>query len=58
MAKQHKLESTGADRSELRRLLEAAKQDHWDDGPRLAIADWLEENGGESDKARAEVIRL
>ncbi len=59
MAKKRKLEaSPGADRSELHRLLDAAKADHWDDGPRLALADWLEENGGEPDKARAEVIRL
>ncbi len=59
MAKKRKLEaSPAADRSELLRLLEAAKADHHDDGPRLALADWLEENGGESDRARAEVIRL
>ncbi|MBY0228887.1 MAG: TIGR02996 domain-containing protein [Gemmataceae bacterium] len=58
MAKTRKLEATGADRSELRRLLAAAKADHWDDGPRLAIADWLEENGSEADQARAEVVRL
>ena len=56
--KRRKLESTGADRSELGLLLEAAKADPWDDGPRLAVADWLEENGGEADRARAEVIRL
>jgi uncharacterized protein (TIGR02996 family) len=59
MARKRKLEaSPTADRAEMRRLLEAAKADHWDDGPRLALADWLEENGGEADKARAEVIRL
>ncbi len=59
MAKQRKLEaSPSADRAELRRLLDAAKADHHDDGPRLALADWLEENGGEADRARAEVIRL
>jgi uncharacterized protein (TIGR02996 family) len=59
MARRRKLEAVPtADRSELRRLLEAAKADHWDDGPRLALADWLEENGGEADRARAEVIRL
>jgi uncharacterized protein (TIGR02996 family) len=59
MAKKRKLEaSPSADRGELRRLLEAAKADHWDDGPRLALADWLEEHGGEADRARAEIIRL
>jgi len=59
MARKRKLEaSPSADRSDLSRLLEAAKADHWDDGPRLALADWLEENGGEADRARAEVIRL
>jgi uncharacterized protein (TIGR02996 family) len=29
-----------------------------DDAPRLVYADWLEEHGGESDRARAEFIRL
>jgi uncharacterized protein (TIGR02996 family) len=59
MARKRKLEaSPTADRAEMRRLLEAAKADHWDDGPRLVMADWLEEHGGEADKARAEVIRL
>jgi uncharacterized protein (TIGR02996 family) len=59
MARKRKLEaSPTADRAEMRRLLEAAKADHWDDGPRLALADWLEENGGEADRTRAEVIRL
>ncbi len=59
MAKKRKLEaSPSADRSELLPLLEAAKADHWDDGPRLALADWLEENGGEADRGRADVIRL
>jgi uncharacterized protein (TIGR02996 family) len=59
MTKKRKLEAVPtADRAELRRLLEAAKADHWDDGPRLALADWLEEHGGEADRARAEAIRL
>jgi uncharacterized protein (TIGR02996 family) len=59
MAKKRKLEaSPSADRGELRRLLEAAKADHDDDGPRLALADWLEEHGSEADRARAEAIRL
>jgi uncharacterized protein (TIGR02996 family) len=59
MARKRKLEaSTSADRSELRRLLEAAKADYWDDSLRLVIADWLEEHGGEADRARGEVIRL
>src|SRR4051794_31790576 len=59
MAKRRQLEgSRFADRAELRALLAAAKADHWDDGPRLALADWLEENGGEADRSRAEVIRL
>jgi uncharacterized protein (TIGR02996 family) len=59
MAKKRKQEANPtADRSELRRLLEAAKADYHDDGPRLALADWLEEHGGEADQARAEVVRL
>ena len=59
MARKRKLEaSPSADRGELRRLLEAAKADYHDDGPRLGLADWLEEHGGEDDRARAEVIRL
>jgi uncharacterized protein (TIGR02996 family) len=59
MAKKRKQEADPtAPRDEMRRLLEAAKADHWDDGPRLALADWLEEHGGEADKARAEIIRL
>ncbi len=59
MAKKRKLEaSAGADRAEMLRLLDAAKLDGRDDGARLALADWLEEHGGESDKGRAEIIRL
>src|SRR5262245_14711365 len=58
MTKGRELEaSPSADRAEMARLLEAAKADHRDDGPRLALADWLEENGAEADRARAEVIR-
>src|SRR5215467_10995262 len=59
MARQRKQEADPtAPRDELRRLLDAAKADHHDDGPRLALADWLEEHGGEADRARAELIRL
>src|SRR5436309_3487752 len=29
-----------------------------DDAPRLVLADWLEENGDEADRARAEFIRI
>src|SRR5262249_52778498 len=58
-ARKRKLEpAPGADRRDRHRLLDAAKADHWDDGPRLALADWLEEHGGEAERARAEVIRL
>jgi uncharacterized protein (TIGR02996 family) len=35
-------------------ILEAPEED----GPRLVFADWLEEHGDESDRARAEFIRL
>jgi uncharacterized protein (TIGR02996 family) len=38
-----------------RALLRAAKESPEDDGPRLALADWLEEQG---DTARAEFLRL
>jgi uncharacterized protein (TIGR02996 family) len=39
-------------------LLAAAKDEAADDTPRLALADWLQENGDENDAARAEFIRL
>jgi uncharacterized protein (TIGR02996 family) len=45
-------------RSELVSLLNAARQSPREDAPRLVLADWLEENGGPSDQARAELIRL
>src|SRR5215510_143298 len=57
MAKKRKLEaSPSANRGEMLGLLAAAKADPYADGPRLALADWLEEHGGEGD--RAEVVRL
>jgi uncharacterized protein (TIGR02996 family) len=39
-------------------LLDAARDAPEDDTPRLALADWLEENGGEADAARAAFVRL
>jgi uncharacterized protein (TIGR02996 family) len=45
-------------RPELLGLLEAAREDPADLSGRLVLADWLEENGSESDMARAELIRL
>src|SRR5262245_7830148 len=44
-------------RPELVSLLWAAKQHPDDDARRLVLADWLEENGDESDVSRAEFIR-
>jgi uncharacterized protein (TIGR02996 family) len=41
-----------------RDLLRAVALDPDDDTPRLIYADWLEEQGGERDAARAEFIRL
>jgi uncharacterized protein (TIGR02996 family) len=57
MAKTRKPEPT-TNRSEMLRLLEAAKQNRWDDALRLVLADWLEEHGNEADRARAQIIRL
>lgn len=39
-------------------LLRAVRADPADDLPRLAFADWLEENGDQVDYARAELIRV
>jgi uncharacterized protein (TIGR02996 family) len=39
-------------------LLRAVCENPEDDTPRLVFADWLQENGNESDRARAEFIRL
>ena len=39
-------------------LLAAAGADPDDDGPRLVFADWLEEHGGDDERAWAELIRL
>ena len=39
-------------------LLKAIIDDPHDDLPRLAYADWLEEHGGEVERARAEFIRV
>jgi uncharacterized protein (TIGR02996 family) len=44
--------------SEERLLLRAIAQAPEEDTPRLAYADWLDEQGGEPAKARAEFIRL
>jgi uncharacterized protein (TIGR02996 family) len=58
MGRKRKQEADATPRDEMRRLLEAAKAEPWDIGARLALADWLEEHGGEADRARAEIIRL
>ena len=47
-----------APRPELLSLLAACREQFADDAPRLVVADWLEENGGDADRARAEAIRL
>jgi uncharacterized protein (TIGR02996 family) len=39
-------------------LLRAVCENPDDDTPRLVFADWLQENGNESDRARAEFIRI
>jgi uncharacterized protein (TIGR02996 family) len=44
-------------RRELVALLDACKDAHDDDAPRLVLADWLEEHGGADDRARAEFVR-
>src|SRR5262245_30989633 len=49
---------TRSPRSELLGLLQAARQSPDDLSPRLVVADWLEEHGDESDRDRAEYIRL
>ena len=41
--------------SEVHAFLRAAKEEPWDDLPRLALADWLEERG---DAERSEFLRL
>src|SRR5687768_11603514 len=45
-------------RPELLALLQAARDHPTPDAPRLVLADWLEEHGDESDRARAAFIRL
>jgi uncharacterized protein (TIGR02996 family) len=45
-------------RPELLALLAAVKEAPEDAAPRLILADWLEENGDEHDRARAELLRL
>src|SRR4051812_42241662 len=54
------VEVTGEDvmDSVLESLLIEARLAPGDDAPRLVLADWLEENGGEADRARGEFIRL
>jgi uncharacterized protein (TIGR02996 family) len=39
-------------------ILPLAALDPEDDTPRLVYADWLEEHGGEAERARAEFIRI
>ena len=45
-------------RAELLTILAAVKESPADPTPRLILADWLEEHGDETDRARAEFIRL
>lgn len=45
-------------RPELRVFLEDIRENPGDDGVRLILADWLEDHGDDSDRARAELIRL
>jgi uncharacterized protein (TIGR02996 family) len=45
-------------RPELLSLLRACKEAPEDEGPRLILADWLEEHGDPHDTARAEFIRV
>ncbi|MBY0231030.1 MAG: TIGR02996 domain-containing protein [Gemmataceae bacterium] len=47
-----------APRPELLYLLAACREQFADDAPRHVLADWLEENGDEADRDRAELIRL
>src|SRR3954453_14976730 len=47
-----------APRPKLVALLESAKDQPDEVAPRLVLADWLEEFGDESDRARAEFVRL
>jgi uncharacterized protein (TIGR02996 family) len=49
---------TRSPRPELLGLLQTARESPGDLAPRLVVADWLEEHGDESDRARAEFIRL
>src|SRR4051794_30665422 len=42
--------------ADLRALLRAAREQP-DDTPRLVLADWLEDYGGEAERARAELVR-
>jgi uncharacterized protein (TIGR02996 family) len=46
------------DRPVLRGLLAGCKADLDDDAPRRVLADWLEEHGDDTDRARAELIRI
>lgn len=45
-------------RPELLRLLDACKAEPHDDAARLALADWLEERGGDQDRERAAFVRF
>jgi uncharacterized protein (TIGR02996 family) len=45
-------------RPEVLALLADAREHPEEDAPRLVLADWLEENGDDSDRTRAEFIRL
>src|SRR5688572_28198252 len=44
--------------SDRKAFLQAIREAPDDDGPRLRFADWLEETGGEAERARAEFVRL
>lgn len=45
-------------RPEVRAFLEDIREHPEDDAPRLILADWLDDNGDEIDRARGEFIRL
>jgi uncharacterized protein (TIGR02996 family) len=46
------------DMPELRAFLDAIRREPFEDGPKLLLADWLEENAGAYGKSRSELIRL
>jgi uncharacterized protein (TIGR02996 family) len=45
-------------RRELLSLLRTVRENPDDPTPKLVVADWLEEHGDESDRARAKYVRI